>query len=148
MDLEKTIRKKQHGGVREGAGRKPFVPTMAERKQVESMARYGVPYEQIAAVVRDGIHVDTLRKYFTRELVSGKADANERVGRTMYEKAIDGDTTAMIWWTKAQMGWSEKAHIDHTSSDGSMSPKPMLDVSKLSQAARKEILDAAGQADA
>jgi hypothetical protein len=35
-----------------------------------------------------------------------------------------------------------KAAVDHTSSDGTMSPKPALDVSKLSHAARAEILAA------
>ena len=43
---EKTTGK--NGGAREGAGRKPFEPTPREREQVEAMAGFGVPYEQIA----------------------------------------------------------------------------------------------------
>ncbi len=39
---------KQNGGARAGSGRKPFLPTDAERKQVEAMSGYGVPFEQIA----------------------------------------------------------------------------------------------------
>lgn len=86
------------------------------------MATYGVPLEHIAAAIRDGIHIDTLRKYFQRELVMGKAAANEKIGRTLYEKAMSGDATSMIWWTKTQMGWRESVKIDHASEDGSMSP--------------------------
>jgi hypothetical protein len=48
--LERSAVKNQqtHGGAREGAGRKPFKPTDAERKQVEAMSGFGVPIEQIA----------------------------------------------------------------------------------------------------
>jgi hypothetical protein len=66
---------KKMGGAREGSGRKAFLPTDAERKQVEDMSGYGVPFEQIAALVREGIDIDTLRKYFSAELVNGKAKA-------------------------------------------------------------------------
>lgn len=39
------------------------------------------------------------------------------------------------------------AKMDHLSSDGSMTPKPALDVSKLSTAALAEIMAAADEAD-
>ena len=63
---------KQNGGARAGSGRKPFLPTDAERKQVEAMSGYGVPFEQIAALVRDGIDIDTLRKYFSQGQCTGR----------------------------------------------------------------------------
>ena len=95
------------GGVRENAGRPAFEPTDAERKQVEAMSGYGLPIEQIAVLVRKGIDADTLRKHFADELIAGKAKANGQVGRTLFQKAMGGDTTAMIWWSKTQMRWSE-----------------------------------------
>ena len=130
------------GGPQPGAGRPPFVPTEQERKQVEAMSGYGLPMEQIAILVRDGIHIDTLRAHFSNELVSGKAKANGQVGKTLFQKAMGGDTTAMIWWTKTQMRWAETHRLEHTSPDGSMTPKPALDVTKLSDAALAEILAA------
>ena len=106
------------GGARPDAGRNPFEPTETERKQVEALSGYGLPLEQIAVLVRKGISTETLTKYFADELISGKAKANSQVGRTLFQKAMGGDTTAMIWWTKTQMKWSETQKVEHTGKDG------------------------------
>ena len=106
------------GGAREGAGRPAFEPTDAERKQVEAMSGYGLPIDQIAILVRDGISVDTLTKYFGNELVTGKAKANGQIGKTLFQKAMSGDTTAAIWWSKTQMRWKEVQQHELTGKDG------------------------------
>jgi hypothetical protein len=111
-------KKKQNGGAREGAGRPAFEPTDAERKQVEALSGYGIPIEQIAVLVRDGIDADTLRKYFLTELQSGKAKANAQVGKTLFNKVLAGDTTAAIWWSKTQMRWAETQKHELTGADG------------------------------
>jgi hypothetical protein len=95
------------GGAQPGAGRPAFEPTDSERKQVEALSGYGLPIEQIAVLVRDGIHVDTLRAHFAQELISGKSKANAQVGKTLFQKVMAGDTTAAIWWSKTQMRWAE-----------------------------------------
>jgi hypothetical protein len=117
---EKSVVKKvgPNGGAREGAGRPAFEPTDAERKQVEAMSGYGLPIEQIAVLVRAGIDTDTLRKHFATELIAGKAKANSGVGRTLFQKAMGGDTAAMIWWSKSQMRWAETQKHEHTGTDG------------------------------
>ena len=101
-----------------GAGRPAFEPTDAERKQVEALSGYGLPIEQIAVLVRDGIDTDTLRKHFATELVSGKAKANGQVGKTLFQKVMAGDTTAAIWWSKTQMRWAETQKHEVTGADG------------------------------
>ena len=47
-------------------------------KQIEATltSNRGKVYRQIAALIRDGIHVDTLREKFPADLVNGKAKAN------------------------------------------------------------------------
>jgi hypothetical protein len=121
---EKSVTKKQggprpnSGGAREGAGRPAFVPTESERKQVEALSGYGLPIEQIAVLVRGGIDTDTLRKHFATELTAGKAKANSGVGRTLFQKAMGGDTAAMIWWSKTQMRWAETQKHEVTGADG------------------------------
>jgi hypothetical protein len=118
---EKSVLKKHsdnYGGAREGAGRKSFEPTDAERTQVEAMSGYGVPIEQIAILIRNGIDADTLRKHFEIELQAGKAKANAQIGATLFQKALGGDTTAMIWWSKTQMKWSEVQKHELTGADG------------------------------
>ena len=123
--LDEKPTTKKHGGARPGtggampgAGRLAFEPTDAERKQVEAMSGYGLPIDQIAILVRDGIHIDTLRKHFAIELVAGKAKANSGIGRTLFQKAMGGDTTAMIWWSKTQMRWAETQKHELTGADG------------------------------
>lgn len=117
---EKSVLKKAgpNGGARPGAGRPAFEPTDAERKQVEALSGYGLPIEQIAVLVRDGIDTDTLRKHFATELVSGKAKANGQVGKTLFQKVMAGDTTAAIWWSKTQMRWAETQKHELTGADG------------------------------
>lgn len=114
-DLKKS---NGHGGARPGAGQPPFQPTDAERKQVEAMSGYGLPIEQIAVLVRGGIDSDTLRKHFATELIAGKAKANSGVGRTLFQKAMGGDTAAMIWWSKTQMRWAETQKHEVSGADG------------------------------
>ena len=115
---KKTDGRKTNGGARENAGRLPFVPTDPERKQVEALSGYGLPIDQIGALVRDGIHVDTLRAHFSNELQSGKAKANAQVGKTLFQKVMAGDTTAAIWWSKTQMRWAETQKHELTGADG------------------------------
>jgi hypothetical protein len=107
-----------YGGARDNAGRPSFEPTDSERKQVEALSGYGLPIEQIAVLVRDGIHIDTLRAHFATELVSGKAKANGQVGKTLFQKVMAGDTTAAIWWSKTQMRWAETQKHELTGADG------------------------------
>lgn len=91
-------------------------PTDNTRLQVETSAGLGLPHEQIAALI--GIDDKTLRKHYRTELDVGKAKASANIARSLYNKAIKGDTTAMIWWTKAQMKWSETVKQELTGADG------------------------------
>lgn len=106
------------GGARPGAGRPAFVPTDEERRQVEALSGYGLPQEQIAILIRGGINLTTLREHFATELVAGKAKANGQIGKTLFQKAMGGDTAAMIWWSKAQMRWAETQKHEHTGAEG------------------------------
>lgn len=106
-----TETKKPHGGKRDGAGRKPHAPTDQQRAQVEALSGYGIPMEQISALV--GCDTKTLALRYADELERGRAKANSSVAKTLFEKATkDKDTTALIWWTKARMGWTEKQQLD------------------------------------
>lgn len=92
------------------------IPTDEQRRLVESTSGLGLPHEQIAILV--GIDDKTLRKYYRKELDSGKAKANSQIAKTLYNKALAGDTTSLIWWTKSQMRWSETVKQEVTGADG------------------------------
>ena len=91
-------------------------PTDESRKLVETSSGLGLPHESIAALL--GIDDKTLRKYYREELDIGKAKANGQIAKTLYQKALAGDTTSLIWWTKSQMRWSETVKQEVTGADG------------------------------
>jgi 16S rRNA G966 N2-methylase RsmD len=99
-------------------GRPPFKPTDEERKQVGQMVAVGIPQEQIAMVIRDGIDADTLAKHFKKEIRESKILANAKVGGTLFNKIMNGDTSAAIFWAKTQMGWKETQAHEHMGKDG------------------------------
>lgn len=89
-----------------------YIPTDEERTMVEKMASIGITQEDISKVVGGGIERHTLAKHFRKELDTAKIKANAAIGLTLYNKALDGDTASLIWYSKAQMGWREKSQIE------------------------------------
>jgi len=138
-NLEKS--KNRHGGARVGSGAKGYKFTDVERAQVEKLAGFGVPAYQIASLIRDGIDKETVTKYFSKEIASGKAKVNAKIGLSLYQQAIGGNTSAAIWWTKSQMGWSDQSRLDITSNGETIGGNDVV------QAAIKRFFEANGTAD-
>ena len=101
------------------SGRKPHEPTEAMRKTVSLHATVGSRQETIAEVL--GISVDTLQRYYRSELDTSREKANAQVGGALYNKAIGGDTTAMIFWLKTRARWRET--VDVSNEDGTLKPE-------------------------
>jgi len=91
-------------------------PTEKTKSQVMQASGLGLPQEQIAALL--GVTAKTLRKHYEIELGLGKAQASAQIAKSLFNKALKGDTTAMIWWTKAQMRWSETVKQELTGANG------------------------------
>ena len=119
----------------------PHQPTSETRSLVRMHTTVGTDQETLARIM--GIDPKTLRKYYRDELDVSKAQANATIGGALFNKAKGGDTTAMIFWMKTQAGWREKQDVNHVSEDGSMSPAPAIDASKISTDALKELIAAA-----
>ena len=92
------------------------IPTDEQRRLVESTSGLGLLQEQIAILV--DIDEKTLRLHYRKELDAGKAKANGQIAKTLFSKAISGDTTSLIWWTKTQMKWSETVKQEVTGAGG------------------------------
>ena len=98
-------------------GRKQFEPTAEERQKVYQLTASGFTVEDIAKVIyRYGkpISNKTIRKYFHRELESARIEAVGAVAGRLFKKAIDGDTTAMIFYLKTRGGWKETQVTEHS----------------------------------
>jgi hypothetical protein len=100
--------KRKHNPATKKIGRPPFQPTDEQRKIVSMCAAVGITQEDIARIiVTGGIDADTLAKHFREELDVAATKANAQVGGMLYNKALSGDVTAGIWWTKTRMRWRE-----------------------------------------
>lgn len=93
-----------------------YHPTPRDRKTVSSMARYGIPHDDIAIVL--DISDVTLRKYFPRELKVGTARANLKVAQTCYAMAVSGkNPAATFFWLKTRAGWREVQRVEQRNVD-------------------------------
>lgn len=109
----------------DNAGRPLITLTDEQRAQVEALAAY-LSQEQIADYF--GIGKTTWFAMMQRDpdiserYKRGKARAVGAVAQNLIKKARDGDNACMMFYLKTQAGWRETSQIDHTSSDGSMTP--------------------------
>ena len=108
----------------------PHEPTEGTKAEVRALASMGIPHDQISAYI--GIDKKTLYKYYREILDRSKIQANMKMAQCLFQQAQNGSTPAAIFWLKIQAGWQENHHINHTSSDGTMSPKQSINVGKLS----------------
>jgi hypothetical protein len=109
----------------DNSGRPRKTLTDEQRAQVEALAAY-LTQEQIADYF--GIGRTTWFAILEREpevserYKKGKAKAIGAVAQSLIQQARNGDKVAAMFYLKTQAGWREASQIDHTSSDGSMSP--------------------------
>jgi hypothetical protein len=47
---------------------------------------------------------------FREAIKRGKHEADAEVAHSLYQKALAGDTTAMIFWLKCRQGWKEGSY--------------------------------------
>ncbi len=112
-------------------GRPAFTPSAEQRKEVEIMARYGIPEDDIALVL--GIDPKTLRKHFRLELDVAFVKANAKVAESIFMQAVGAPAqyypaghpdagkvmraeqsrvlAAGIWWERTRGGRSEYAPL-------------------------------------
>jgi len=86
-------------------GRRAHAPDVGLRRQVEALAAYGIPEQDIARVV--GIDPKTLRKYYFDELDLGATKANAQVAGFLFNSARNGNVSAQIFWLKTRARWRE-----------------------------------------
>ena len=90
--------------------RTPHKPTDETREMVRLHATVGTTHELVAKLL--GVDGKTMRKWYRRELDLSMAEANATIGGTLFNKAKNGDTAAMIFWLKTRAGWREKDQAD------------------------------------
>ncbi len=103
-----TTKKKPSKGV----GRPKFVVTKEMCVKAERYASQGLTQEQIALAL--GIGQSTLYDKqnefveFGEAIKRGKGKGIQAVTNVLYNKALEGDNTAMIFYLKNRAGWQDK----------------------------------------
>jgi len=112
-------------------GRPGHEPNEVMRQTVLMHVALGTTTVDIAKLL--GIGVKTLKKHYKEELNFGKAKANASVAGKLYDKAMHGDTAALIFWLKTQAGWREKQDVNFSSEDGSMNPVNKVEIEVIGE---------------
>ena len=100
-------------------------PTAEYRRMVEAMSAYGIPQDDIALVIQ--VDRNTLAKYYRRELDEATAKANAKVAERLYDRAINGDVKAMMFWLERRGGdaWRNKPVVQLMPGDFTIDMNPV-----------------------
>lgn len=108
----KTVKRADNGASpRRKRGPVAFAPTAEQRTLVANLVAFGLTGEQIASLIvqKNGqpLSLPSLYTYFRRELAEGLPRANAQIAGRLFRDAIDGNTTAQIFWLKTRAHWKE-----------------------------------------
>lgn len=98
-----------------GQGQPPHQPTEQSINTAKAMASVGVQTKYIAAALY--ISEPTLIKHYQADMAQARGSAHMQVGKSLFQKAITGDTTAAIFYAKTQMGWKESKGQESSADD-------------------------------
>tara|TARA_R100000306_G_scaffold61305_1_gene63478 strand:- start:829 stop:1188 length:360 start_codon:yes stop_codon:yes gene_type:complete len=103
-------------------------PTTDQRRMVEAMSAYGIPQEEIAVVV--AVDRKTLAKHYARELAEATAKANAKVAERLYDRAMEGDVKAMMFWLERRGGdaWRNQPVVQLIPGDFTIDMNPVNDM--------------------
>jgi hypothetical protein len=91
-------------------------------RQVEELARIGCTEEDMAAVL--GVSVDTIQRRkrtcpeFCGVIEKGRASLRNSLRRLQVKKALEGNTTMLIWLGKQLLGQSDRQSAELTGAGG------------------------------
>lgn len=87
---------------------------VAMQQLVQMMSACGVAKVKMAKIL--GIGADTLTRNFQHQLENGSIDANMKVAQALFNKAVEGDVRAQIFWLESKGGFQKVDKLDITSS--------------------------------
>lgn len=74
--------------------------------QVEQLAAINCSVDEIAAVV--GVHTRTVQRNYATSIQKGRERGKSSLKRKMWEVAMGGNVTMLIWLSKQMLGYTDK----------------------------------------
>ena len=102
-------------------------PTEVLRQRVIDLATAGIPQYLIAKIIK--VDKETLTKHYELELETAQPEAVERISKTVYTQAVEGDPKAQALYLKTQgakYGWVEKQIVETVSIDETQALKDKI----------------------
>ncbi len=109
---------------------KKYEENDTDRVFVERAVQAGTSINTIADCLN--ISDDTLRKYYRYEIVTARERMKGEAVRVLMDSLTDNSLDAAKYVLGRVAGWTEKQAHDHTSSDGTMTPGPAMNLNNLS----------------
>lgn len=86
---------------------------------MEELASHGLTEAQIAAAlgIAPGTLIEKKKEYsdFANAIKAGQARGIAKVANALFQQAMDGNTTAQIFYLKARAKWSDKPEEENDS---------------------------------
>lgn len=89
-------------------------PVAVDLEQLDTLARIGCTYSEIAAVLK--VHPDTLANRFSDRIKEAREAGRCSLRRAQWKAALAGDRTMLVWLGKNELGQSDKREL--TGKDG------------------------------
>ena len=77
-----------------------------DEEKLEELASMDYTMEELAAEFN--VHLDTIYARFSESLKKGRLKGNGSLKRRLFQKAQDGDMSALIWLSKNRFGYRDK----------------------------------------
>jgi ABC-type tungstate transport system permease subunit len=99
--MEQAVEAKEHRG---GKPRKPV-----DKELIYKLAAIHCTNKEIASIC--GIHIDSLQRLYKDIIQAGKESGKSRLRRKMWEQALQGNVTMMIWLSKNHLGMTDNVLV-------------------------------------
>lgn len=76
-----------------------------DEKRLEDLAAINCTVQEMADVER--VHIDTIYARYSEVLRRGRSRGSQSIKSKLFEKAMSGDMSALIWLSKQQCGYRE-----------------------------------------
>ncbi len=83
----------------------PYRKTAEHQSVVEALAFMGVSRKTIGEYL--GVSDYVIKNHYDSVIKHARTGMNVNVVRSLYQRGLRGDTAALIFWAKTQLGWKE-----------------------------------------